>query len=251
MLNPNPNLRSNPNLNYNPKPTSSTNPKHNSNCKPNPQITSTPNRSHYGSHWEKRHKLYKACSSLPVPLRIPPPCPSHHLPTDRASLQAAHCVEKMQELILDLLSRVCGTQGGAARGGPQRFGRLLGRLTELRTLHHNYVLLSRQQGALWWRRGTRKGGRTFWTTIISGMFPIGVEGLSQALGQLGKCKIMILLELFYFVFVLLLFLLLFSASVLCFSFSKICHIIGLGITVRHLDQFWKCWHLHSITLFLS
>ncbi|XP_075882636.1 nuclear receptor subfamily 1, group H, member 5 [Nelusetta ayraudi] len=68
--------------------------------------------------------------------------------SDRASLQAAHCVEKMQELILDLLSRVCGTQGGAARGGPQRFGRLLGRLTELRTLHHNYLLLSRQQGAL-------------------------------------------------------------------------------------------------------
>ncbi|XP_068188297.1 nuclear receptor subfamily 1, group H, member 5 [Antennarius striatus] len=65
--------------------------------------------------------------------------------SDRASLQAASCVEKMQELILDLLSRVCGAQAGAARGGPQRFGRLLGRLTELRTLHHNYLLLTRQQ----------------------------------------------------------------------------------------------------------
>ncbi|XP_071331495.1 nuclear receptor subfamily 1, group H, member 5 isoform X1 [Trachinotus anak] len=65
--------------------------------------------------------------------------------SDRASLQAASCVEKMQELILDLLSRVCGAQTGAARGGPQRFGRLLGRLTELRTLRHNYLLLTRQQ----------------------------------------------------------------------------------------------------------
>uniref|UniRef100_A0A3B4TB52 Nuclear receptor subfamily 1, group H, member 5 n=1 Tax=Seriola dumerili TaxID=41447 RepID=A0A3B4TB52_SERDU len=65
--------------------------------------------------------------------------------SDRASLQAASCVEKMQELILDLLSRVCGAQAGAARGGPQRFGRLLGRLTELRTLRHNYLLLTRQQ----------------------------------------------------------------------------------------------------------
>uniref|UniRef100_A0A665X019 Nuclear receptor subfamily 1, group H, member 5 n=1 Tax=Echeneis naucrates TaxID=173247 RepID=A0A665X019_ECHNA len=65
--------------------------------------------------------------------------------SDRASLQAASCVEKMQELVLDLLSRVCGAQAGAARGGPQRFGHLLGRLTELRTLHHNYLLLTRQQ----------------------------------------------------------------------------------------------------------
>ncbi|KAM3617522.1 uncharacterized protein V6R79_007542 [Siganus canaliculatus] len=68
--------------------------------------------------------------------------------SDRASLQAATCVEKMQELILDLLSRVCGAQAGAARGGPQRFGRLLGRLTELRTLRHNYLLLTRQQAGL-------------------------------------------------------------------------------------------------------
>ncbi|CAN9515817.1 unnamed protein product [Ophioblennius macclurei] len=65
--------------------------------------------------------------------------------SDRASLQAAGCVEKMQELILDLLSRACGAQAGAPRGGPQRFGHLLGRLTELRTLRHNYLLLIRQQ----------------------------------------------------------------------------------------------------------
>lgn len=61
----------------------------------------------------------------------------------------------MQELILDLLSRVCGSQAGAARGGPQRFGRLLGRLTELRTLRHNYLLLTRQQPGLWRRGCTR------------------------------------------------------------------------------------------------
>ncbi|XP_035501640.1 nuclear receptor subfamily 1, group H, member 5 isoform X2 [Scophthalmus maximus] len=65
--------------------------------------------------------------------------------SDRASPQVAGCVEKMQELILDLLSRVCGAQAGAGQGGAQRFGRLLGRLTELRTLRHNYLLLTRQQ----------------------------------------------------------------------------------------------------------
>ncbi|XP_053280387.1 nuclear receptor subfamily 1, group H, member 5 [Pleuronectes platessa] len=65
--------------------------------------------------------------------------------SDRASLHITSCVERMQELILDLLSRVCGAQAGATRGGPQRFGRLLGRLTELRTLRHNYLLLTRQQ----------------------------------------------------------------------------------------------------------
>lgn len=59
--------------------------------------------------------------------------------SDRASRPAAGCVEKMQELVLDLLSRVCRAQAGAERGGPQRFGRLLGRLTELRTLRHNYL----------------------------------------------------------------------------------------------------------------
>ncbi|TWW56292.1 nuclear receptor subfamily 1, group H, member 5 [Takifugu rubripes] len=68
--------------------------------------------------------------------------------SDRAPLQAAHCVEKLQEVVLDLLSRACRAPGGAARGGPQRFGRLLGRLTELRTLHHNYLLLTRQQPGL-------------------------------------------------------------------------------------------------------
>lgn len=57
-------------------------------------------------------------------------------------------MEELQEVVLDLLSRVCRALGGAARGGPQRFGRLLGRLTELRTLHHNYLLLTRRQPGL-------------------------------------------------------------------------------------------------------
>ncbi|XP_029993826.1 bile acid receptor-like [Sphaeramia orbicularis] len=81
--------------------------------------------------------------------------------SDRASQQVAGCVDKMQELILDLLSRVCGPEGGGgggargaegggggARGGAQRFGRLLGRLTELRSLRHNYLHLRRQQEEL-------------------------------------------------------------------------------------------------------
>ncbi|XP_037096208.1 nuclear receptor subfamily 1, group H, member 5 isoform X1 [Syngnathus acus] len=61
--------------------------------------------------------------------------------SDSSSLLAASYVEKLQELILDLLSRMCGTR--VAGGGPRRFGRLLGRLTELRTLRHNYLLLTR------------------------------------------------------------------------------------------------------------
>uniref|UniRef100_H3CCV2 Nuclear receptor subfamily 1, group H, member 5 n=1 Tax=Tetraodon nigroviridis TaxID=99883 RepID=H3CCV2_TETNG len=58
--------------------------------------------------------------------------------SDRAPLQAARCVEKLQEVVLDLLSRACRARAERREWGPQRFGRLLGRLTELRTLHHNY-----------------------------------------------------------------------------------------------------------------
>ncbi|XP_056130647.1 nuclear receptor subfamily 1, group H, member 5 [Lampris incognitus] len=65
--------------------------------------------------------------------------------TDRVPLLAAGCVESMQELVLDLLSRVCGAHDKAVCGGAQRFGRLLGRLTELRTLHHNQLHLLRLQ----------------------------------------------------------------------------------------------------------
>ncbi|XP_077577872.1 nuclear receptor subfamily 1, group H, member 5 isoform X2 [Stigmatopora nigra] len=64
--------------------------------------------------------------------------------SDSASLLATCYVEKMQELILDLLSRTCGVQAGTDAGRPQRLGRLLGRLTEIRTLCHNYRFLTQQ-----------------------------------------------------------------------------------------------------------
>ncbi|CAF90864.1 unnamed protein product [Tetraodon nigroviridis] len=38
--------------------------------------------------------------------------------SDRAPLQAARCVEKLQEVVLDLLSRACRAPGGAPRVGP-------------------------------------------------------------------------------------------------------------------------------------
>ncbi|XP_064156703.1 nuclear receptor subfamily 1, group H, member 5 [Anguilla rostrata] len=67
--------------------------------------------------------------------------------SDGAPLRDAASVESAQEPILDLLSRVCGLHCGP-RGppaDPQRFARLLGRLTELRTLRHNYLTLLRHQ----------------------------------------------------------------------------------------------------------
>ncbi|XP_066500277.1 nuclear receptor subfamily 1, group H, member 5 isoform X2 [Hoplias malabaricus] len=64
--------------------------------------------------------------------------------SDRASLRAVRCVENLQEFVLELLSKVCKSGEGAAVG-PCRFARLLGRLTELRTLHHNHLTLLTQQ----------------------------------------------------------------------------------------------------------
>ncbi|XP_055787809.1 bile acid receptor-like isoform X1 [Salvelinus fontinalis] len=67
---------------------------------------------------------------------------------DEALLQAVACVESLQELTMELLSRVCGARYGTqGPQGAQRFARLLGRLTELRTLRHNHLTLLRQQ--LW------------------------------------------------------------------------------------------------------
>ncbi|XP_038866831.1 bile acid receptor-like isoform X3 [Salvelinus namaycush] len=67
---------------------------------------------------------------------------------DEALLRAVACVESLQELTMELLSRVCGARYGAqGPQGAQRFARLLGRLTELRTLRHNHLTLLRQQ--LW------------------------------------------------------------------------------------------------------
>uniref|UniRef100_A0A8B9H5D4 Nuclear receptor subfamily 1, group H, member 5 n=1 Tax=Astyanax mexicanus TaxID=7994 RepID=A0A8B9H5D4_ASTMX len=64
--------------------------------------------------------------------------------SDRPSLRAVRCVENLQEFVLDLLSKVCRNGDGAAVG-PCRFARLLGRLTELRTLRHNHLTLLPQQ----------------------------------------------------------------------------------------------------------
>ncbi|XP_028850092.1 nuclear receptor subfamily 1, group H, member 5 isoform X2 [Denticeps clupeoides] len=62
--------------------------------------------------------------------------------SDRPSLHAVSCVEGLQELVLELLSRLCATRRAAS--DPRRFARLLGRLTELRTLSHNHFTLLRQ-----------------------------------------------------------------------------------------------------------
>ncbi|KAL7828851.1 hypothetical protein SRHO_G00324850 [Serrasalmus rhombeus] len=64
--------------------------------------------------------------------------------SDRPALRAVRCVESLQEFILDLLSKVCRNGEGTAVG-PCRFARLLGRLTELRTLRHNHLTLLPQQ----------------------------------------------------------------------------------------------------------
>uniref|UniRef100_A0A3B3S8M2 Nuclear receptor subfamily 1, group H, member 5 n=1 Tax=Paramormyrops kingsleyae TaxID=1676925 RepID=A0A3B3S8M2_9TELE len=66
--------------------------------------------------------------------------------SDQTCLQAPTQVEVLQEHVLELLSRVCelplGPHGSL---DPQRFARLLGRLTELRTLRHNHLILLRHQ----------------------------------------------------------------------------------------------------------
>ncbi|TSO77771.1 Bile acid receptor [Bagarius yarrelli] len=54
------------------------------------------------------------------------------------------CSENLQEFVLDLLSKVC-RNGQGTTPEPCRFARLLGRLTELRTLHHNHITLRPQQ----------------------------------------------------------------------------------------------------------
>ncbi|MFT7802205.1 bile acid receptor-like [Arapaima gigas] len=64
--------------------------------------------------------------------------------SDQAALHAPTQVEVLQDPILELLSRVCSLPRGP-RGAPdpQRLARLLGRLTELRTLRHNHLALLR------------------------------------------------------------------------------------------------------------
>uniref|UniRef100_A0A671MNT0 Bile acid receptor-like n=1 Tax=Sinocyclocheilus anshuiensis TaxID=1608454 RepID=A0A671MNT0_9TELE len=64
---------------------------------------------------------------------------------DRPSLRAVGCVENLQEFVLELLSRACCCCSQGTAQDPRRFARLLGRLTELRTLRHNHLTLLPQQ----------------------------------------------------------------------------------------------------------
>ena len=70
---------------------------------------------------------------------------SLHAGPDRPALHAPGTVESLQEVVLEVLSQLCVSQARETCSGPQHFGRLLGRLTELRTLRHNHLLLLRQQ----------------------------------------------------------------------------------------------------------
>ncbi|KAL2103412.1 hypothetical protein ACEWY4_000280 [Coilia grayii] len=63
--------------------------------------------------------------------------------SDRPLLRAVDRVETLQEQVLDLLSRLCSNQSPGH--DPRRFARLLGRLTELRTLCHNHLTMLHQQ----------------------------------------------------------------------------------------------------------
>ncbi|XP_060736915.1 nuclear receptor subfamily 1, group H, member 5 isoform X1 [Tachysurus vachellii] len=63
--------------------------------------------------------------------------------SDRPYLCAMSCVENLQEFVLELLSKVC-RNGQVSSHGSCRFARLLGRLTELRTLQHNITLRPQQ-----------------------------------------------------------------------------------------------------------
>lgn len=65
--------------------------------------------------------------------------------SDRPSLRAPGCVENLQEFVLELLSRACCCCSQGTAQDPRRFARLLGRLTELRTLRHNHLTLLPQQ----------------------------------------------------------------------------------------------------------
>ncbi|XP_067270411.1 nuclear receptor subfamily 1, group H, member 5 isoform X3 [Pseudorasbora parva] len=65
--------------------------------------------------------------------------------SDRPSLRAVSCVENLQEFVLELLSRACCCSSEGTAQDPRRFARLLGRLTELRTLRHNHLTLLPQQ----------------------------------------------------------------------------------------------------------
>lgn len=87
-----------------------------------------------------------SCSLYLMPQRLLHTSSILSLWPDQTCLQAPTQVEVLQENILELLSRVCELpQGPHGSLDPQRFARLLGRLTELRTLRHNHLILLRHQ----------------------------------------------------------------------------------------------------------
>uniref|UniRef100_A0A3B4WGX0 NR LBD domain-containing protein n=1 Tax=Seriola lalandi dorsalis TaxID=1841481 RepID=A0A3B4WGX0_SERLL len=62
---------------------------------------------------------------------------------DRPYVKDQQAVERLQEPMLDMLRKLCGLQHPQK---PQYFARLLGRLTELRTLNHYHAeMLTRRR----------------------------------------------------------------------------------------------------------
>lgn len=55
---------------------------------------------------------------------------------DRPYIRDQQAVERLQEAMLEVLRKVCKLTHPQE---PQHFARLLGRLTELRTLHHHHA----------------------------------------------------------------------------------------------------------------
>ncbi|GAA6074510.1 bile acid receptor isoform X1 [Tachysurus ichikawai] len=58
------------------------------------------------------------------------------LSPDRPYIRDQQAVERLQEAMLEVLRKVCKLKHPQ---WPQHFARLLGRLTELRTLHHHHA----------------------------------------------------------------------------------------------------------------
>lgn len=59
-----------------------------------------------------------------------------YLTADRPYVKDQQAVERLQDLMLEVLRKVCKLQHPQE---PQHFARLLGRLTELRTLNHHHA----------------------------------------------------------------------------------------------------------------
>lgn len=65
------------------------------------------------------------------------PTTSHHIVfAERPYVKDQQAVERLQDPMLDVLRRICALHHPHE---PQHFARLLGRLTELRTLNHHHA----------------------------------------------------------------------------------------------------------------